>query len=200
MQKHETKPARSIPVSEKGRKTRASILDVAENILIEEGYGELSSRGIADRLGIRLSNVQYYFPVRGSLLSGVFERALHAAQADLMASSDHRGLEPLVRYILTDQQSSRSCRLFWELWALAAKDEIAAGVKAAFYSAYQDALQAAIAVEVPDSSDQQRRHRALLIMSLLEGVSLFRDADGTGALDDSLVAAALALARGGKGG
>lgn len=201
MDMRKTKPADLSPPSEKGRKRRESILDVAEDILVEDGYGAFSSRGIADRLGIRLSNVQYYFPTRESILAAVFERSLNTAAAALTDSVHNSGLVPLVRFILADQQSSRSCRMFWELWALAARDEAAAEIKTHYYLAYQKALETAIAVDAPNSSAQQRKQRALLIMSLLEGVSLFRNTDrclpDTGSrFDDTLMETILALARG----
>ncbi len=43
------------------------ILDCARSILVNEGYAELTLRRAAERAGIRLSTLQYYYPTKEKL-------------------------------------------------------------------------------------------------------------------------------------
>ncbi|MBU2873593.1 TetR/AcrR family transcriptional regulator [Marinobacter salexigens] len=189
------------PLSPKGRKRREEILEAAGNILEEEGYAGFYTRSIAARLGIRLSNVQYYFPTRESLLEALFHHALEAAAMELEKPAQRGGLTPLIRFILADQQSPRSCRMFWELWAIAGREPEAYSVMSHYYIAYRDALATAIAMEAPQLESDMLKKRALLVMSLLEGVSLFRGErrkfSGVGqGFDDDIIQAVYALTLG----
>jgi AcrR family transcriptional regulator len=48
--------------------TRAAIIEAAEAIFIEEGYGAASTRRVAARAGLKPSLVHYYFPTTEDLL------------------------------------------------------------------------------------------------------------------------------------
>lgn len=187
------------PVSAKGRRRRAEILEAAETLLIEEGYAGFSMRKLADQIGIRLSNVQYYYATPNAVIEALFEQALEGARVELEAD-DTADLASLVHYAFCSQDNARSCRLFWELWALSARDDGAARIVDRFYMAYRDAIEQRIHALLPRMPAAARRRRAILIMSLLEGLSLFRGHGrglaGTGAaLDRDALNAVLALAR-----
>lgn len=69
-------------VQQKGRARVKQILDAATALLIEEGYGQFTMRQLSERLDIRLSNLQYYFPSRTLLIQKLLERffgGLHTA-------------------------------------------------------------------------------------------------------------------------
>lgn len=51
-----------------------SMLDGAEDILREEGYGALTSRAVADRLGVKQRLVYYYFRTMDELIVETFRR------------------------------------------------------------------------------------------------------------------------------
>ena len=50
------------------------ILDAAEGILLEEGYAELTSRRIAERIGIKQRLVYYYFQTMDDIVVETFRR------------------------------------------------------------------------------------------------------------------------------
>ncbi len=192
-------PSAEAPASPKGRRRRESILDAAETLLIEDGYAGFSMRKLSEQLGIRLSNVQYYYATPHAVIDALFVRALERARIEL-ESGIAVDLQSLVRYALGSQDSARSCRLFWELWALSARDADVARTVNHFYAAYRNAIEQCIQALEPRMPVAARRRRAILIMSLLEGLSLFRGhgrtQEGTGrALDREVETAALALAR-----
>jgi AcrR family transcriptional regulator len=52
----------------------SQVLDGAERILIEEGYASLSSRSVAERVGIKQQLVYYYFRTMEDLIVEAFRR------------------------------------------------------------------------------------------------------------------------------
>jgi AcrR family transcriptional regulator len=57
-----------------GSATWNSILDAAEAILLEEGYAELTSRRIAERISIKQRLVYYYFHTMEDIVVEAFQR------------------------------------------------------------------------------------------------------------------------------
>src|SRR4051794_15289205 len=55
-------------------KTRTLLLDVAEQMIIEEGYAAVSSRRVAAKAGLSAQLVHYYFRTMDDLLLEVYRR------------------------------------------------------------------------------------------------------------------------------
>jgi len=51
------------------------MLDAAEQIMQDQGYGELTSRSVADRIGVKQRLVYYYFSTMDELIVEAFRRA-----------------------------------------------------------------------------------------------------------------------------
>lgn len=58
----------------KGSPIWSSMLDAAEEILCEEGYGALTSRRVAERIGVKQRLVYYYFRTMDELIVETFRR------------------------------------------------------------------------------------------------------------------------------
>lgn len=58
----------------KGSEIWLSMLDAAEDILREEGYGALTSRRVAERIGVKQRLVYYYFRTMEELIVETFNR------------------------------------------------------------------------------------------------------------------------------
>lgn len=58
----------------KGSQIWHSMLDAAEDILREEGYGALTSRSVADRVQVKQRLVYYYFQTMDELIVETFRR------------------------------------------------------------------------------------------------------------------------------
>jgi len=58
----------------KGSPIWHSMLDAAEHILCEEGYGALTSRAVAERIGVKQRLVYYYFRTMDELIVETFRR------------------------------------------------------------------------------------------------------------------------------
>lgn len=74
----------------KGSEIWHSMLDAAEDILREEGYGSLTSRRVAERIGVKQRLVYYYFQTMEELIVETFirlkardlERITHALESN----------------------------------------------------------------------------------------------------------------------
>ena len=165
----------------KGERKREEILDCAVELLVETGYSELSFRKVAQRAGIQVGNLQFYFPNRASLMEAMLNREIARYKNELSSAKDRAdappGDEELLRtvdYLLRDQSNQTSCILFWELWALAAHDATAASIMNAHYKTYLDAISDLVQRARPALVAAKADACALLIVSLIEGASLFR--------------------------
>lgn len=67
-------------IGAEGSATRALIVEAAELVMLEEGYGAASTRRVAARAGLKPSLVHYYFPTTEDLLLAVNDKG--AAEGD----------------------------------------------------------------------------------------------------------------------
>jgi len=67
-------------------KSRAQLLDAAEQLLVEEGYAAVTSRRVAARAGLKPQLVHYYFRTMDDLFVEVFRRQADANLAALDAA------------------------------------------------------------------------------------------------------------------
>lgn len=157
----------------------SNALDAASALLLENGYGALSFRRVAERAGMGIGNLQHYFPTKADLIRAMLERAFEdfavsMAQHPHNARPNEGRLITALRYVLKDQKKRESCVIFWELWALASHDESAAEIMAQFYERYVDHIAALVRQERPEVPALRARRAATIIASLIEGASLFR--------------------------
>ncbi|MCC6848052.1 MAG: TetR/AcrR family transcriptional regulator [Deltaproteobacteria bacterium] len=176
------KPPRHRPgtaVLPKGRVRMEAILDAATALLIDEGYAQLSTRKIAARAGIRPGHLQYYYPAKQDIVRGLLERYLERAslaferEAEATPAAERR-VELFLDAVLRDQREGDRARFFWELWALAARDDAIAGAMQAFYRAYWRRLVGVLLGVRPALGRPRAERRAALLIATLEGLTLFR--------------------------
>ena len=187
-------------VGAKGRARSAAILDAATAILVDEGYAQLSTRKIAARAGMHPGNLQYYYRTKADVVRALLERYLAGSVADIEArigagrGTPAQRLQAMLDGILDDQHDGDACRMFWEIWALAARDPLVAGAAAAFYERYRAGVSAALRAVTPRLSPARAGRRAALLVALLEGLTIWRLSGGRRArLDPALVREARAL-------
>jgi AcrR family transcriptional regulator len=77
-------------------KTRAQLLDAAEELLLEEGYAAVTSRRVAAKAGLKPQLVHYYFRTMDDLFLEVFRRRAEAnverIERDVAADASLRSL------------------------------------------------------------------------------------------------------------
>jgi AcrR family transcriptional regulator len=76
-------------------KTRAVLLDRAEELMLEDGYAAVTYRVLAARAGVTGGLVQYYFPTLDELFVALLERRAERNLDRLRAALESRPDEPL---------------------------------------------------------------------------------------------------------
>ncbi len=167
-------------VLEKGFRRSEEILDAAATLLATDGYAQLSTRKIAARAGIRPGNLQYYYRTKQDIVRALLDRyladsmrAIEARVASSAGSPEARLLAG-IDGIIADQQVGRSCDLFREIWALAARDRAVARAVQDFYARYRDGIAQALLAVNPALGAARASRRAALVVAMLEGLSVFR--------------------------
>lgn len=93
-----------------------TMLDGAEHILREEGHAALTSRRIAEQIGVKQRLVYYYFRTMDELIIALFRRS---ADRDLQRLRDAAGTDHTLREIWNTAAASTDSRLIAEFMALA---------------------------------------------------------------------------------
>ena len=167
-------------VQRKGRERVEKILDAATELLIQEGHGQFTMRQLAERLSIRLSNLQYYFSSREQLIQKILQRFLESSMQEITSLSAKKNGSPRKRlldavdYLIKDQETESSCKIFWELWALSARDEKVGQTMADFYKTYCNTLREMLQDLNPELPPRKVGRIAVLVISMIEGLSLMR--------------------------
>ncbi|ORV82285.1 TetR family transcriptional regulator [Mycobacterium interjectum] len=87
-----TKPRR---IGAETSKTRDTLLDCVEKMMLEEGYASVSYRALAARAGVTPSLVQYYFPSLDEIFLAAIQRYSERNLAVLANALDARSDDPL---------------------------------------------------------------------------------------------------------
>lgn len=152
------------------------ILQEAVNILVTRGYAGLTMRAVARESGLKLGALQYHYPTRAALVCALATSIVEQTEANFaaycqQADTDARGLHAMVDFLLDDPMDSALDvdALFEQLWAMALVEPIVRAFLDELYTTYlvfiEDRLRE-LGVDEP-------RPDALVIMSMLEGISLF---------------------------
>lgn len=163
----------------KGQRRSEEILDAATQLLIEDGYAQLSTRKVAARAGMRPGNLQYYYRTKQDVVRALLERylarSMSAIEARVAASAPtaEGSLRASLDGILADQTTG-ACQFFWELWALAARDPAVGRAVRGFYQRYRQGVADALRAVNPRLRPAVARRRATLVVGLLEGLTVLR--------------------------
>jgi AcrR family transcriptional regulator len=99
-------------------KTRALLLDRAEELILDEGNAAVTYRSLAGRAGVTAALVQYYFPSLDDLFVALLRRRSDRNHERLVEALRDRPDEPL-RVIWEYNQDETSASLFLEFLVLA---------------------------------------------------------------------------------
>lgn len=111
-----TKPGPARRMGPRGSEVWHTMLDGAEAILREEGHAELTSRRIAERIGVKQRLVYYYFHTMDDLVVALFQRL---SERELARLNDALESEHALREIWNTNVGSTDARLISEFMALA---------------------------------------------------------------------------------
>lgn len=183
-----------------GQATAARILDVARELLMADGAGELSMRNLANRAGLHLNNVQYYFPKRDDLVQALIvdtgER-YQRAYDELNGATDDplERFQAILRFNLNDSFNPQTRRLFLQLWALLSTLDPKTGrLLGKLYDINISQLGASLARIHPHESEADIRHRATLVAALTEGLMVVHGRTESKSKDRRLIEHAFTMA------
>ena len=162
-----------------GRRRVADILAAARATLVDGGYAQLTLRRVASEAGLPLRHLQYYYPTKDELLLALCETicADYIAKCDALASREHASFRAqfvaCVDFLIEDNRDPVSNTIFFELWALACHDAHANRLLSTLYAHYRAYIARLIRKMRPSMSPSLVDLRALQIVALIEGLTLF---------------------------
>ena len=161
----------------KGKDKRNQILDVARDLLIDEGYHNFSLRKVAEKAGIRVSNLQYYFPAKSDLVKAMLD---HVIKDYLQDFDDIRGsgtpeqqFIAVIEDVVTDLNTRKTTVFFPELWSLSNHEKGITRSMDNMYQRYREVLVEIVAEINPALSEAQCQRLALFFTSSVEGHTIF---------------------------
>lgn len=167
--------------TEKGYERARGILQAARELFAADGYGGLSMRGVAARVGVSLSNVQHYYGSKDMLVEALLLDALDQFQEKIDGiAMSMEGASRVDRLLATvdmflDELGNPVMRgMFFEFWALATRNTFASALMEKAQARERKAIFHLIRGMANDITDDQYMIRAALIVAQVEGLMLFR--------------------------
>jgi AcrR family transcriptional regulator len=171
----------SNPVSDrpKAETRKGKIVAIAIEIIAVEGYPGFSMRNIARRLDVRLAAIQHYFPTKRDLLRAAMETVVDNYTQEMEELRLRDDLTPdsrlarMAEIMISASLNPTYSGFFVAFWALAAHDDDAADLLNALHERGVRRLVAMITLIMPDLSEEDCVHRAITILSMLRGATIF---------------------------
>ncbi|EGM77232.1 transcriptional regulator [Rheinheimera sp. A13L] len=160
------------------------ILEYALDLLAEHGSHGLTMRKVADRSGISLGNLQYYYKDREKLLMAMIDMYLNKCMTIIemeffrhLAEKPEIQLPDLQKFIASlihSEELSEWCRIFREFWALSSRSLPIKNHLDYYYLQSATKLSQIFAKLTEDSAKIRRIE--LLLIPFIEGYSITSDA------------------------
>jgi AcrR family transcriptional regulator len=161
----------------KGKDKRNQILDVATDLLIDAGYHNFSLRKVAEKAGIRVGNLQYYFPAKSDLVKAMLDHAIDDYLQDFDAirgsGSPEEQFIAVIEDVITDLSKRKTTVFFPELWSLSNHEKGITRSMDNMYQRYREVLAEIIGEINPALSPAQCQRLALFFSSSIEGHTIF---------------------------
>lgn len=170
-------------IKNKGQVRLASILEAAKAVFMEAGYAGLTMRKVADRAGITIGNLNYYYRTKEGLLRDlinyfingyleVFDQLRGAA-----GQSPQKQLESVLDFWIEDLGTPETTVFFPELWALANHDPHVAQLVDDLYARVHQPLIELIGLINPACPSREQQQLALFMCATMEGLTMFAGHD-----------------------
>ncbi|MGI4959940.1 MAG: TetR/AcrR family transcriptional regulator [Janthinobacterium lividum] len=168
--------------------TAGRIIDAAERVFLDLGYAAFGSRRVAAQASMSLATLQYHFPTTTDLLEATVRSLVNrfAHETDVAVEGTDNVEEKLrntIGYILSQVIKPDVCRLFFELWSLAQRDDVTRDVIRQTYQNYRENFRVLAAQMDPAAQSIVHVARATLLAATLEGIIVFTFKGGPGVGD-----------------
>ena len=162
----------------KASERKEIILKAAKEILVKKGFAELSLRYTAEKSGIRLATLQYYYKTKDELFRAAFESALEKERQRIKRMVARAGESPegILRARISGMYKANlnpvTAGFFYQLWARANLDRPTAEMMDEFYERNVATLTDLVVDFHPALTKAEARRRAIFAMASLEGMSV----------------------------
>jgi AcrR family transcriptional regulator len=138
---------------------------------------EFSLRAVALRVGISVSNLQYYFPTRQAVLRAVMEPEINVYLEDLKRALDssvspHEVFEVILKQTLHDAKDVKYVSLWRHFLSFASTDPECAKLFDEWYEMLTHELARVIRGMTPKYNVANSMHIATLVISMADGLAL----------------------------
>lgn len=165
----------------KSKLRRELILDAAQELLIEEGYGAITVTRVAKQAGISLSHLQYYFPTLDDLVIELHKLYLNMYESSIFDGAfKYIGEEPPERVLerLLDTHMGliaehRHDVIIWETQAWGARNPIVKEYHENWVKWYTDNVAELIRLINPGTSRNRSFRIAAIISVLMDNLQRF---------------------------
>ena len=163
---------------ESSKKRNLEILEATRVLLSEKGYDKLSLRKIAVITGIHLKTLQHYFPTKEILIKSTLEYVISLYDKKVQEISTHssdpeKNFKNYIKYLIEDTKNIQTAGFFYQLWAMSYVDEKTNNIMNKMYLDHTNNIENLIETLNPDMGNHMRKHRAVMIAALIEGMMLF---------------------------
>lgn len=160
-----------------GIRTRNTIIRVARERLLESGTLDFSQRAVAQRAGISVSNLQYYFPTRLALLRAVMEPEIETYLNELTLAlkstvPPRQLLDNVLDRVLRDVRDHRRTTLWLHFVSFASIHADCGQLLEAWYDALTQAIAELVRAVNPGFTATDSEHVASLLIALADGLAL----------------------------
>jgi AcrR family transcriptional regulator len=173
--------SKSSSTTEKGLERAHEILHAARALLAADGYAGLSMRRVAADVGMSLSNVQHYYQSKDALLEALllytmdlFQKKMDGISAAMTSASPVDRFLSTCDMFLEEITDPVTHAIFFELWALASRNEFASRLMDKMLARERKAIYNMIRGLNPAIGDDEYMQRAILMVAQIEGLMLFR--------------------------
>ncbi|OGT79213.1 MAG: hypothetical protein A3H91_09935 [Gammaproteobacteria bacterium RIFCSPLOWO2_02_FULL_61_13] len=163
----------------KGQVRLASILEAGKAVLMQAGYSRFTMRKVADRAGISIGNLSYYYGSKEDLLRDLVDYVINSYLVvfdqlrDAAGQSPEKQLESILDYWIEDLGTPETTLFFPELWALANHDRHVASLVDGLYARVREPLIELTGLINPACSPAERQQLALFMCATMEGLTIF---------------------------
>ena len=153
---------------------KLQILQTAIKIIADSGYGSLTMRALARESDIKLGALQYHFRTREVMLRDLvaYIAAEYKKKFELVTpDTDSLDIDELLTFLLTDPVEGlfQEDRLWPQLWGMMLVEPLVADLVDDLYRDYIQVFEKIL----ERSGSTAPRAEAVLIMSMVEGATLF---------------------------
>ncbi len=185
-----TRPAKKLSPYRKTKRLKAHerrplIVKAAQSILLSQGFAALTLRNTAEAADVRMATLQYYFPNRELLFQSAFQCVADKAWAEVIEQLEGtKGASPELRLrcflqgICATSTNAELVGFFIELWAAARVHDYAAEIMQSYYTDVVTLLTKLTREANPVHTAKESRQRAIIVISMIEGLTLFKQMDG----------------------